>query len=141
MDFVQFRRKYPRYRVAHVEPLRIHSKEQYLFDQAVCLSKGGCGFYSLRPNPEVGESLKTKGHQRVTLSIEWLGESAQSAEVQANVLYERKTRVAGRDVYYYGLEFIPSHRNRLEPILEQLESWVMRGQLSTAHPLDDSKSL
>jgi len=107
-------RKHPRYNVAHFEGLEVQLN-LHCDEKLVSLGQGGCGFYTMK------ESEALMPPKRIYCRLRFEGLSDEPLEIQGNLLYCRPYEVAGKKVYYYGVEFLQAFQNRLDGMAKKLE--------------------
>ena len=114
-------RKFVRYRVANLLSLKAQMDNNRRNEKLIMFGEGGCGFYGIAGKLEL--SLPKR-----VFSVFLMDEL--EAKVQGNLLYSRNIMTEGGEVTFYGIEFIPSHRALVRPIVERLQKLAESGEIS-----------
>ena len=121
------KRNFKRYNVSGLNLLQGKMDDRYTDLQLITLGFGGCGF--------IGKSqhiTSDKLPKRVHAKFEFSNVTKAPVEIQGNLIYIREIAGEQSMLYFYGVEFIPSHRDRLKTIVEELEKLVERKVIVTA---------
>ncbi len=118
------RRQFVRFKVTEVKELKANIDRYRKSEQIVTISEGGCGFYGFN------DAWPLAPVKRVFCSFSLDGVIDEPVEIQANVVYIRPISVDGREVIYYGVEFLESQRGVVAPIISKLEEMNSEGKVS-----------
>lgn len=125
-----YERAYPRFRVAALETLKTEVDDRFNFTSLICLGQGGCGFYSISRNRDLESQLQAGRLVRVNIRFQCPEAVNGEVEVQGNLIYCYPVRVNDRYAFYYGVEFIEPHRERMIELVNYLQELAVQGQIS-----------
>jgi len=126
------KRKYPRFKVSDFNQLHGRMTRWSQDDKKlVTFGLGGCGFFGVAADPTC------QPIRRVFCTFQFetaspSGSSPQTVEVQGNLIYLQTLTLDKREIYYYGIEFLDSHRPLVKPIVETLETLAKNGRIALA---------
>ena len=112
------KRKFPRYDVENYPQLQGTFASHRNHDRLHTIGLGGCGFYGLSTEPVL--ELKTE----LKCVFEWKEVLSSAIEVNGILVYAPRVEVKGKNLFYYGIEFLESERERLHPIISKLEEFA-----------------
>lgn len=110
------KRKFLRYNVANHPTLKGRiDKGRMSTEQLITLAVGGCGFYGL------DETVALRAGKRVISIFEMTEVLPEPVEVQGNIVYATPISINGRNVIFYGVEFLDQFREYVQPLIQELE--------------------
>jgi len=126
MDAGKELRQFPRYNVASLDKLVGDTDLKKSLMQLVTFAAGGCGFVDVE-----GPPVHLTFPKRLVCHFSFEGVTTEKVSVQGNLLYVREVHTP-KLLYFYGIEFIPGHRERLSSVLNELQKLHELGQVKTA---------
>lgn len=117
-----FKRKYPRFNIAHYDGLSAQVEGQNT-ERVISLGQGGCGFYSLE-GPDGFVPPK-----KVSVTFSFDNHSLEPIQVQGEVIYVRPYNIQNKVVYYFGVEFGQAFQSKLDGLAQELDRWAEEGKV------------
>jgi hypothetical protein len=115
---VPFARQYPRFKVSHWKEIIGSLDRNRSNEQLVMIGNGGCGFYGFQPG------FPARYPHRVFCEFSLRGEDYKDFPkiiAQGNIIYSTPIHLGSLKVFFHGVEFIPSERLKLRPLISILE--------------------
>jgi hypothetical protein len=113
-----FARQFPRFRVANFKQIEAVIDRHRNNEQLVMIGNGGAGFYGF------DKGFPTKYPHRVFCKFHLKGDDFQSFApivAQGNVIYSTTITLGNIKVHFHGVEFLPSERDKVRPLIQVLE--------------------
>lgn len=121
------KRAHPRYTVSSLSGMKARMDRSSSAEQIVTIGAGGCGFVGFGP------TWKDNDIKRVISVFELnLSEKIGPIRIQGNIVYIKPVTVAGRPMYYLGIEFLPEDAHRIRPMIEALHELSKKGEVAVA---------
>ena len=111
-------RQYPRFKVSNWNQIEGNIDRNRSNEQLIMIGNGGCGFYGFQPG------FPSKFPHRVFCQFSLRGEEFKGIPpitAQGNIIYSTPISLGSIKVYFHGVEFIPSARIKLRPLISVLE--------------------
>jgi hypothetical protein len=119
-------RKFPRFKVAHFDKIKAKLDKHYRLETIVTLGLGGCGFYGIEGEPGIIPP------RRVFSIFQMEGALDHPIEIQGNLVYAKPLKLQGKEIIFYGVEFLEIHRGLIKPIVDKLEELSQKGIIEAA---------
>ncbi len=117
-------RRFCRYKVSDLPVLFSQVDRSRRDERIVTIGEGGCGFYGFDPTWPMNPA------QRIYPRFQWLGDHPFGPlETQAKIIYVKPMILNEQKVFFYGLEFLPSYRSIIRPLIEELELLKSTGKV------------
>lgn len=131
MGEVKWDRDSTRYTVSKVQELRFFINDFERPNALVSLSYGGCGIYLTKKDDSLQPNEDPNDKKRVRIGFEFDGVLSDRITISGKLLYNREVPMDSDFVYYIGFQFLPAEKQKLNPIIEELERLNLGGDINT----------
>lgn len=120
------KRKFARYKVSDLSSLVALIDRGRDQEKIITLGQGGCGFYGF------DKTWPFNPQKRIYCQIAFEDTAANFLTIESQIVYIRSVPTLGRDVVFYGIEFLPFEQPRIKGIIDRLERLRSEGRLELA---------